>query len=173
MRRERQSCREIRTEVSKLQGAREREREGQVDTETQRERQLEMGKGGGLQGGGVPAQTFSCLPGFGEWEQVTWHGLPRQNLSSSVAMDTVTQSRHSALPPLGVPTLLKPQTGPYCPPVARDTTAPGFIYSILETNSDWPFVIQMGETEAQRQRRNWPDPYTTSGFLQGDLTGGN
>lgn len=68
----------------------EREREGQVDKETQRERQIEMDKGGGLQGGGVPAQTFSCLPGFGEWEQVKWHGLPRLTLSSSVAMDTVT-----------------------------------------------------------------------------------
>lgn len=45
-----------------------------------------------------PRSDFLLSSGFGEWEQVKWHGLPRQSLSSSVAMDTVTTALSSPTP---------------------------------------------------------------------------
>lgn len=86
---------EMENEVSKTAWG-QRERERQVDTDTQKGRQ--RGKGRGLQGGGIPAQTFSWFPEVGKWEQVKWHGLPRQSLGSSVAMETATTALSSPTP---------------------------------------------------------------------------
>lgn len=58
-----------------------------------------QGQGEEVQGGGTPP-AFSWCQAFGGWDQVKWHGLPRQSPGSSVAVETVTTAP-SCLPPVG------------------------------------------------------------------------
>lgn len=144
----------VENEVSKLQRARERQRKSERGIH--REKGSRRGGGRELRGGEVPA---GLSPG------VRWlEGGNRLNvmassdsLGASLATETVRVAGASQLSPTCAGfALLGSQMGPHCPPVARDTVALGFTGSVLG-DQHWPFVIQIGETEAQQQTRDWPE----------------
>lgn len=73
-------------------------------------------------------------------------GLPAPDRAWAPLLPWRQSPQHPATPPCKVSTRLRPQTVSYCPPVARDTMT-------LGSQS----VVPIGETETQRERRDWPE----------------
>lgn len=114
------------------------------------------------------------------------NGMASPDRAGALLLPWRQSPRAPSSPPTGSQ-LLRPQTSPYCPPVARDSLAPGFTESILETNTGLAFCYRLGKLEtkeglASSSTRNSERakvelracvPYITPRVLQGGLVDGN